>query len=191
MPSEKLLRRFSAIAKWLANECRAFDSWLLVIAVLNWSYISFLPRDCRGIAPADWHCWSQEWYAVWNRLLIAALCVRTRRSWLGFIGLLISLQIVAGHLFYFFNSDEIWQKFGDAREFGDGVWRAVIEHELTQGVIAVLCCNTEILYRRLSINQRIRPIRFTSLSINRLRGSQPHSSAPNWSFSYKVPIRLA
>jgi hypothetical protein len=114
-----------------------------------------LPRDCRGIAPADWHCWSREWYAVWNRLLFAALCVRTRKTWIGFIGLLISLQIVAAQLFYLFNPDEIWQKFVEAREFVGGLWRAAIEQELSQGVIAALIvsCALHQSMRRLFGNR--------------------------------------
>lgn len=155
MLSPKLSKRFSVFAKWLANESHAFDSWLLIIAVLNWGYISFLPRDCRGIAPADWHCWSQEWNAVWNRLLFAALCLRTRKTWISFIGLLISLQIVAAQLFYLFNPDEIWQKFVEAREYLGSLWRAAIEHELLQGVIAALIvsCALHQIMRRLFGNR--------------------------------------
>jgi hypothetical protein len=182
---DNFLNKRVAIIKWLANECRALDSWLLVFAVLNWSYISFVPRDCRGIAPSDWHCWSQEWYAVWNRLLFAALCVRTRRTWLGIIGLLISLQIVAGQLFYLFNPDEIWQKFVDAREYGGGVWKAVIEHELIQGVIAALILSYAMhqIIRRLSVKRPalafLLPIRviLLTLSLGYLSSFISHAAA--------------
>jgi hypothetical protein len=168
MLSPKLSERIVVAAKWLANESHAFDSWMLLIAVLNWGYITFLPRDCRGIAPADWHCWSQEWYAVWNRFLFAALCVRTRKTWIGFIGLLISVQIVAAQLFYLFNPDEIWQKFVEAREYLGSFWRAAIEHELLQGVIAAL---------------------IVSCALHRIIG-RPFGSRPSLAFIYAIKLTL-
>jgi hypothetical protein len=155
MLSPKISKTIALFAKWLANESHAFDSWLLIIAVLNWGYCSLLSRDCRGIAPWDWHCWSQEWYAVWNRLLFAALCLRTRKTWICFIGLLISLQIVAAQLFYLINPDEVWQKFVEGREYLGSLWRAVIEHELLQGIIAALMGSSALhqIMRRLFGNR--------------------------------------
>jgi hypothetical protein len=127
--------------RWLAKQSRILDNWLLLLAIINWIYIFNLSRgDCRGFA-SPWYC-SWTWYFAANRLLLAALCIRSRRTWLTVIGLLISLHVVAGQLFYFFNTDQFSQILFFARDFKTDFLRfmllVAIEHELTQGFVAAL-----------------------------------------------------
>lgn len=126
---------------WLAKQGRFPDNWLLLIAVANWLHMWNLAHgNCRGVV-SPWYCdWT--WYGSANRLLFSALCVRSRRTWLGVIGFLISVQLVAAQLFCFVNIDEFSQILISAREFEKSfLWHlleAMIEHPLTQGFIAAL-----------------------------------------------------
>lgn len=145
----------SKTGEWFAKECRDFHSWLLVIAFVNWVYISHLAHDCRGIAPMDWYCSMPESFNVLFRLLIATLCLRSHMIWLAAIGFLLSAQIIAGQLFYLFNSDEILLRFYEAREYGGSFLGAVIRHEHMQGVIAAVIAFSAMrqIMRRLSGNR--------------------------------------
>jgi hypothetical protein len=164
--------RIAALKDWLANEwrtfrlldeARAFDSWLLVLAVVNWIVLSSF--ECRGIAPPFWYCYSAGWYRLINRILFAALCVRTRRTWFYAIAFLVSAQIVAGHLFYLFNPDEIALRFFVGSQSLWDFIKAVLGHELLQGLIAFLLA----AYALRQIMRRLPRLRWFWLSVYALR----------------------
>ncbi len=125
----------------LLKQARYPDNWLLIISVANWLHIFHLSHgDCRGIAP-PWYCY-WNWYGCANRLLVAALCIRFRRTWLTWAGFLVSAHIVASQLFYFVSPDEFSQMLSFAREYESGLVRhlfeILFEHSLIQGLIATL-----------------------------------------------------
>jgi hypothetical protein len=127
--------------EWAIKETRSFDTWLLILTVINWLHIWLLSRgSCNGVAN-PWFCdWT--WYGAPNRLLVAALLIRSRRSWLRVVGFLFSAHVLAGQLFFLFNPDEanlIWWWGGEAGgNFWQHIFWTLMEHELTQGFLAAL-----------------------------------------------------
>jgi hypothetical protein len=161
------MKRTKALFRWLLEQVRSPDNWLVSMAVANWLHIFYLSRgDCRGIAP-PWYCY-WTWYGCANRLLVAALCVRFRRTWFTWAGFLVSAHIVASQLFYFVNPDEFSQMLSFAREYEAGVRRHFIEilfeHSLIQGLIAALI----VIYAMKELKRRIsggRPVPAWSYAI--------------------------
>jgi hypothetical protein len=154
----------TVLAQLTAEACSP-DTWLLFLAVLNWLYMLSLYRGpyCGGGVADPWYC-SWTWCSAPNRLLIAALCLRARKAGIviskrGFaiIGFLLSSQVLAAHLFFFFNPDvmnRIWLWEGDGARILQHI-RTMLEHELTQGCLAALLVSYA-LYRFLRNPSRSR-----------------------------------
>jgi hypothetical protein len=104
--------------------------------------------DCNGVAN-PWFC-NWTWYNAQNRLLISAICLRSRKTVLVILGFLCSAHLLAAQLVYLFNPDEfnlIWWWGGESG--GNIYWHlfwTLLEHELTQGFLAALLVSY-ILYR--------------------------------------------
>jgi hypothetical protein len=133
----------------IIEEARSFDTWILILIVINWLHIWFLSRgSCNGVIN-PWFC-DWMWYSAPNRLLVSALLLRSRRSWLQVIGFLISAHLLAGQLFFLFNPDEanlIWWWGGESGgNLLQHIFRTLLEHELTQGFLAALLVSYS-LYR--------------------------------------------
>ncbi len=125
----------------VVDQARFPDTWLLILTVINWLHIWFLSRgSCNGVVN-PWFCdWT--WYSAPNRLLVSALLIRSRRSWLQVVGFLFSAQVLAGQLFFLFNPDEanmIWWWGGESGgNLLQHIFWTLLEHELTQGFLAAL-----------------------------------------------------
>lgn len=121
---------------WLSKHLRSSDAWLLIVAGANWihlRYLAFFGVYCSGGVASPWYCdWT--WYSCANRLLIAALCVRSRHAWLEILGFLMAAHVLAGQLFYVVNTDEFSRISLEIKDAG--IIEAVLHHTFVQGGIA-------------------------------------------------------
>ncbi len=147
--------------RWLSRQWPSWDTWLLLITSIYWIYRRQLTSaDCFGVVN-PWYCdWA--WYCCANRLLLAALCLRSRRSWLEIIGFVTAAHVLAGQLFYFVNTDEFSQMALTAREIG--IVRAVVQHQLLQGAIAVLIAPLALIRFMRGLSRRS-PLRLVTTAI--------------------------
>lgn len=126
---------------WLAAETRSPDTWLLILAVINWLHIWSLSKgDCNGVAN-PWFC-DWVWYGAPNRLLLSALCLRIRKRGFTIIGFLCAAHLVAAQLFYLFNPHQFKMIWWLSREAGETtlphIFQILLKHELVQGFLAAL-----------------------------------------------------
>jgi hypothetical protein len=85
-----------------------FDTLLLVLAALNAGNMVWAGSDSGGCFACPWYVVSLTTFSVhgsaWTfsptRVLVAAACLRGRRSWTDVVAALISAQLVAGTLLY-------------------------------------------------------------------------------------------
>ncbi len=159
-----------SLLRSLVQQAHCPDNWLLVISVANWLHIFYLSRGhCNGVAN-PWEC-DWNWYGCANRLLVAALCIRFRRTWLIWAGFFVSAHIVASQLFYFVNPDEFSQMLSFAREYDSGLVRHFVEilfeHSLIQGLIATLIViyTMRELKRRFSGGKPVRALGYATTLI--------------------------
>ena len=124
--------------EWLPKQLLSSDTSLLEIAVANWLHLRYLAlygAYCSGGVVSPWYCdWT--WYSCANRLVIAALCIRSRRAWLEILGFLAAAHVLAAQLFYVVNADEFFKISLDVKEMG--ILEAVFRHTIVQGCIAII-----------------------------------------------------
>ena len=116
----------------------------MVIAVVNWIHLRYLASYgvyCNGGVVSPWYCdWT--WYSCANRLLFAALCIRSRRTWLEILGFLVAAHVLAAQLFYVVNVDEFSKISLDVKDVG--IIEAVLRHTIVQGCIAIIAYSGEV-----------------------------------------------
>ncbi len=118
--------------EWLRKQLLSSDTWLLIIAGANWIHLRYLASYgvyCSGGVVSPWYCdWT--WFSCANRLLLAALCIRSRRTWIEILGLLTAAHVLAAQLFYVVSVDEFFKISSDIKEVG--IIEAVLHHTIVQ-----------------------------------------------------------
>jgi hypothetical protein len=123
--------------KWIIAEVRFPDNWLVLLAAINWVYIWHLSGGPCGVA-GPWYC-SWIWYGTPNRLMLSALCFRSRRKWLEILGFLNAAHLLPVQ-FLLSGTDELKMSWitdhgYEIRGFQD-LLRGIVENPILQGCIA-------------------------------------------------------
>jgi hypothetical protein len=128
----------------LLETFRHADTLLALSAVINAVHMSWMAasvRGCEWVCPwyaggIPWRAWPPDsiWTFAPTRLLVAAVCLRARRTWADALALVVAAQIVVGNLLFTLNPDQ----FAADLRLGPTVFETPALQALLAGLVGVV-----------------------------------------------------